>query len=165
MQNLSKTEQLERAMIGKLKTESGYHWISKLEDMLKDIQESKEFIDEYHKKFPVEYPKLELNVKICTTCAWPLGQIQPVIYPQDIKYDIDRFTQFYLSKNSDRRLNFKMDKGKADIQVQFNANTKKILVCTTYQMMVLLLFNYQITWTFGDMLQATGIYQFIIAND
>merc|ERR1712087_290894 len=27
-------------MIGKLKTESGYHWTSKLEDMFKDIQRS-----------------------------------------------------------------------------------------------------------------------------
>ena len=52
-----------------------------------------------------------------------------------------------------------MDQGTADVLVQFNPNTKKVLFCSTYQMMVLLLFNYQSTWTFGDMLQATGIYQ------
>eukprot|EP01084_Bolivina_argentea_P188508 324502_1 len=42
LQDLSESEQSERSMIGKLKTESGYHWTSKLEDMFKDIQRSKE---------------------------------------------------------------------------------------------------------------------------
>ena len=41
LQDLSESEQSERSMIGKLKTESGYHWTSKLEDMFKDIQRSK----------------------------------------------------------------------------------------------------------------------------
>ena len=134
--------------------------------MFKDIQKSIGFIGEYHKKFPVVYPELELNVIVCTTGAWPSSHIEPVKYPQDVQRDIDRFTKFYLrSTDRDRRLNFTMDKGTADIQVQFNANTKKILVCSTYQMMVLLLFNYKKTWTFGDMLEATGIYQSIISNN
>ena len=91
-------------VLGKLKTESGYHWTSKLEDMFKDIQYSKEYMDDYRERYPIEYPELELNVSVCTTGAWPQCSIQPVKNPQDIQGDIDRFTQFYLSKKSGRRL-------------------------------------------------------------
>merc|ERR1711978_744336 len=38
-----------------------------------------------------------------------------------------------------------------------NAKTKKILVVSTYQMLVLLLFNTKPTWTFKQMLEHTSI--------
>merc|ERR1712233_44253 len=60
----------------------------------------------------------------------------------------DRFTQFYLNRFSGRRLNFQMDKGKADVSVQFSSKCKKILVVSTYQMLVLLLFNNKNTHKF-----------------
>merc|ERR1719461_2836026 len=65
LQDLSESEQAEKAMIGKLKTESGYHWTSKLEDMFKDIQRSKELMLEFNKK-ATDLP-IELNVSVCTT--------------------------------------------------------------------------------------------------
>jgi cullin 3 len=50
-----------------------------------------------------------------------------------------------------------MDKGKADVSVQFAAKVKKILVVSTYQMLVLLMFNNKQTWTFKEMQDSTGI--------
>jgi cullin 3 len=41
--------------------------------------------------------------------------------------------------------------------VQFAAKVKKILVVSTYQMLVLLLFNNKQTWSFKEMIEATGI--------
>eukprot|EP01083_Nonionella_stella_P077934 213041_1 len=155
LQDLSESEQSERSMIGKLKTESGYHWTSKLEDMFKDIQRSKELMVDFRKKF-TEFD-VDLNVSVCTTGAWPTSSIQPVKKPEDITAVSDRFTQFYLNRFSGRRLNFQMDKGKADVSVQFNARVKKILVVSTYQMLVLLLFNKKNTWTFKEMLDGTSI--------
>merc|ERR1711972_1005527 len=141
--------------IGKLKTESGYHWTSKLEDMFKDIQRSKELMQDFRKKH-TDF-ECELNVSVCTTGAWPTSSIQPVKKPPDIVSVADTFTNFYLNRFSGRRLNFQMDKGKADVSVQFNAKTKKILVVSTYQMLVLLLFNTKTTWTFKEMLEHTSI--------
>jgi hypothetical protein len=155
LQDLSESEQSERSMIGKLKTESGYHWTSKLEDMFKDIQRSKELMVDFRKKYS-EF-ECELNVSVCTTGAWPTSSIQPVKKPPDIVEVSDRFTQFYLNRFSGRRLNFQMDKGKADVSVQFSAKCKKILVVSTYQMLVLLLFNNKNTWTFKEMQEATSI--------
>eukprot|EP00485_Elphidium_margaritaceum_P002331 CAMPEP_0202686960 /NCGR_PEP_ID=MMETSP1385-20130828/2697_1 /ASSEMBLY_ACC=CAM_ASM_000861 /TAXON_ID=933848 /ORGANISM="Elphidium margaritaceum" /LENGTH=767 /DNA_ID=CAMNT_0049341651 /DNA_START=114 /DNA_END=2417 /DNA_ORIENTATION=+ len=155
LQDLSESEQSERSMIGKLKTESGYHWTSKLEDMFKDIQRSKELMVDFKKKH-TDF-ECELNVSVCTTGAWPTSSIQPVKKPVDIATVSERFTQFYLNRFSGRRLNFQMDKGKADVSVQFSAKVKKILVVSTYQMLVLLLFNNKQTWTFKEMVDATGI--------
>ena len=70
LQKLSINEQRERLMIGKLKTEAGYHWTSKLEDMMRDIQRSKEYLAEYRKKYPLETQEFELNVAVCTCGAW-----------------------------------------------------------------------------------------------
>merc|ERR1719461_1276086 len=70
LQDLSESEQAEKAMIGKLKTESGYHWTSKLEDMFKDVQRSKELMNEFNKKFSNEL-NIEMSVSVCTTGAWP----------------------------------------------------------------------------------------------
>jgi len=155
LQDLSESEQSERSMIGKLKTESGYHWTSKLEDMFKDIQRSKELMVDFNKKN--HDFECELNVSVCTTGAWPTSSIQPVKKPPDIVQVADSFTNFYLNRFSGRRLNFQMDKGKADVSVQFNARTKKILVVSTYQMLVLLLFNNKTTWTFKEMMEQTSI--------
>jgi len=155
LQDLSESEQSERSMIGKLKTESGYHWTSKLEDMFKDIQRSKELMVDFRKKN--HDFECELNVSVCTTGAWPTSSIQPVKKPPDIIRVSETFTNFYLNRFSGRRLNFQMDKGKADVSVQFNAKTKKILVVSTYQMLVLLLFNNKTTWTFKEMMDQTSI--------
>jgi cullin 1 len=155
LQDLSQSEQSERSMIGKLKTESGYHWTSKLEEMFKDIQRSKELMQDFRKKFSDS--ELELNVSVCTTGAWPTSSIQPVKKPEEIAPIADKYTQFYLNRFSGRRLNFQMDKGKADVNVMFNPKCKKILVVSTYQMVVLLLFNKKNTWTFKEMTDNTGI--------
>eukprot|EP01084_Bolivina_argentea_P142335 250070_1 len=80
---------------------------------------------------------------------------------------VDYFTQRWLNaffpdlnkplQNTSRILRFQMEKGSAELRIQFNANCSKIMIVSTYQMMVLLLFNDKITWTFGEMLKETGI--------
>merc|ERR1719166_608931 len=65
LQDLSESEHAEKSMIGKLKTESGYHWTSKLEDMFKDIQRSKELMVEFNKRG--DDFECKLNVSVCTT--------------------------------------------------------------------------------------------------
>eukprot|EP01083_Nonionella_stella_P242414 845609_1 len=154
LQDLSEGEQSERWMIRKLKMESGIHWTRKLEGMFKDMQRSKELMVEFRQTFTEL--EVDLNVSVCRTGVWPASSIHPVKKPVDIMTITDRFTQFYLNRFSNR-LNFQMDKGNADVLVQFNAKVRKTLVVSTYQMLVLLLFNIKDTWTFKEMMDATSI--------
>merc|ERR1719384_2886177 len=84
LQDLSESEHAEKSMIGKLKTESGYHWTSKLEDMFKDIQRSKELMSEFNKKHGSTLP-IELSVSVCTTGAWPNSTIVETTMPDELQ--------------------------------------------------------------------------------
>jgi len=157
LQDLSQNEQAEKSMIGKLKTESGYHWTAKLEDMFKDIQRSKELMTEFNHTFGENF-SVELSVSVCTTGAWPTSSIPNVMPPEGPVADVaDRFREFYLNRHSGRKLSWRMDQGKADVRVRFSGQVEKLVVVTTYQMMVLLLFNTQKTLRFDEILQGTNI--------
>ena len=156
LQDLSQSEQNERTMIGKLKNEAGYLWTSKLEDMFKDIQLSKELMNEFNKIFGSKY-SIDLNVSVCTTGSWPTSSINGIKKPAALGQISDAFTQYYKSKYNGRKLTFQMNKGKADVQVIFKGKIKKTLVVSTYQMLILLLFNTKQTYTFKEILDATGI--------
>lgn len=156
LQDLSQSEQSERSMIGKLKNECGYHWTSKLEDMFKDIQRSKDIMLEFNQTYGDKFD-IEMNVSVCTTGAWPSSSILPINKPMELGPIAERFQDFYLNKYSGRKLNYQWDKGRADVQVKFNPKTKKILAVSTYQMLILLQFNNKTTLTFKQILDGTGI--------
>eukprot|EP01083_Nonionella_stella_P106024 305382_1 len=99
----------------------------------------------------------DLSVSVCTMGAWPNTCIQPVQMTYEIGCVSDAFKRYYLSRFSGRKLRYEMDKGKADIQVIFSSKVKKILVVSTYQMLVLLLFNNKKTITFKEMIDLSGI--------
>jgi len=154
----SASEQNEKKMIGKLKQESGYHWTQKLEDMFTDIQRSKELMKVFNRAHQNSLD-LQMNVAICTQGAWPSTTIPKCVVPTDLENAVDRFTNFYEGKHVGRKLQFRWDKGTAELSVRFNAKSEKVLVVTTYQMMVLLLFNHSSgpVLTYQQILDGTGI--------
>jgi cullin 3 len=156
LEDLSQSEQAERSMIGKLKTESGYHWTSKLEDMFKDIQRSKELMVEFNKSYGKDY-ETELSVSVCTTGSWPSSSIPAITQPPEVGPIADKFKAFYLTKYSGRRLSYQWEKGKADVTVAFSPKVTKILTVSTYQMLILLAFNRSKTLSFADLAKATNI--------
>lgn len=156
LNDLSASEQSEKSMIGKLKAESGYHWTSKLEDMFKDIQRSKELMERFNSEHGSKFT-LELSVSVCTTGAWPTNAIPNAKMPDSIQTATAAFEKFYLDLHSGRKLSFRMDQGKADLQVLFSPKVRKVLQVSTYQMMVLLMFNQKTTLTFKEMLDITQI--------
>lgn len=139
-------------MIGKLKNEAGYHWTSKLEGMFKDIQRSKELMND----FPSNSIDIDLTVSVCTTGAWPSSNIPDVTRPKELDSAVNTFKQFYLTRHNGRKLNYRMDLGKADVQVRFGKTTKTLVV-STYQMMSLLLFNNKKVLSFKDIKDGTQI--------
>lgn len=161
LKELSGNEQHEKSMIGKLKNEAGYHWTSKLEGMFKDIQRSKELTRDFKGERSDE-AGLDISVSVCTTGSWPSSNLPRVSTDRAGKVvaAVTTFKKFYNSRHNCRKINFRWDQGLADVQVKFSKNTTKTLVCSTYQMLVLLLFNYVKRGkpiTFGDMRRLTDI--------
>jgi len=159
LMGLCQNEHTEKSMIAKLKTECGYQWTNKLEGMFKDVQLSRDMMAKFKKDVydPEKKDDLQFNVNVCTTGYWPSRAIPPANLPSDVSNVCDRFKRFYLNQHSGHKLDWRLDQGQAELQVVFSAKVRRTLVVTTYQMMIMLVFNSAKTPTFKQILDITGI--------
>lgn len=165
----SVSDDSEKTMITKLKTECGCQFTSKLEGMFKDMSVSKTTMEKFREEVRTELP-LDLSVRVLTTGFWPTQAATPKCrIPEMASRAFDCFTKFYLSKHSGRQLTLQPQLGSADLHAQFygkesseNASGKSgirkhIIQVSTYQMVVLMLFNERDLWTFEEIKSETYI--------
>lgn len=129
-------------MIAKLK-HGNFQYTSKLEGMFKDVQGSSDLLRRFLQSDGRQFAgKLNLEVNVCTSGNWPRasGTEKPEI-PLDLKNICDHYTTFYLREHKAHKLDWRMEKGTAEVMVKFNSQMRRILVVSTYQMMLLLIFN------------------------
>jgi len=152
------SEHSEKAMIAKLKTECGYQWTNKLEGMFKDVQLSKDLMSKFKNFFDTEKQMdLTLDVNVCTTGYWPSSKAIPFNMPKELGQACDKFKRFYINQHSGHKLEWRMDQGLAEISVEFAKDMKRGLVITSYQMMLMLVFNSAKVVSFKQMLDITGL--------
>lgn len=176
--NKSLSDDSEKNMISKLKTECGCQFTSKLEGMFKDMTLSNSMLEEF-KSHIIASNKNMMGVDLCcrvlTTGFWPTQSVLPKCnLPASANLAFDTFKRFYLSKHSGRQLTLQPSLGSADLNAVFygkpgrpnadlqsasdNQVTRKhILQVSTYQMVVLMLFSNKDIWTFEEMKQETDI--------
>jgi hypothetical protein len=152
-------------MISKLKTEAGYQWCNKLEGMFKDIQMSKDLMSKFKVHYDAESAAgLELSVNVCSSGYWPTSSNIPYHLPQQLSTACDKFKRFYLNQHNGHKLIWHMDQGRAEVLVHFAPKVSRTLVCTTYQMMIMLIFNTTKTVSFKQMLDFTGVPKYDIGH-
>jgi len=161
---LCESEHSEKSMIAKLKTECGYQWTNKLEGMFKDVQLSKDLMSKYRKLYDADRAEMQLEVNVCTTGYWPSSKVITCHIPKEILGACDKYKRFYLHQHSGHKLEWRMDQGQADIQVDFAPGMRRGLIVTTYQMMIFLVFNSAKIVTFKQILDITGLPKYEIAN-
>lgn len=111
----------EKNMISKLKTECGCQFTSKLEGMFKDMAISNSTMDEFKVHCnQIDLYGVDLNVRVLTTGFWPT-QSTPfkTILPEAPKKAFEVFKKFYLDKHSGRQLNLQAQLGWADLNAVF----------------------------------------------
>ncbi|XP_020806967.1 cullin-3-A isoform X1 [Drosophila serrata] len=184
--NKSVSDDFEKNMISKLKTECGCQFTSKLEGMFKDMSVSNTIMDEfknYVNNNNLSLGGVELTVRILTTGFWPTQTATPNCnIPAAPREAFDIFKNFYLNKHSGRQLTLQPQMGTAYINAVFygrkaadsdkdkdapsssssgcpvpTTTRKHILQVSTYQMCVLLLFNNRDVLTYDDIHQETDI--------
>jgi cullin 1 len=161
---LCESEHSEKSMIAKLKTECGYQWTNKLEGMFKDVQLSKELMEKFKGFYDTSQEDLQLDVIVCTTGYWPSGKKVPCKMPQELSNACNQYKKFYLGAHGGRKLEMRMDSGQAELQVAFSKAVKRGLILSTYQMMILLVFNSQKVASLQQLMDITGIPQYEISN-
>lgn len=135
----------ERSMLTRLKTECGAGFTQNLEQMFKDVELAREEMQSYKERLEdrIGYEKgkgVDLNVNILSSAAWPTYPDIPVVIPANVKKSIDDFELHYKSKHSGRKLDWKHALAHCQMRASFG-KTHKELVVSSFQAVVLLLFN------------------------
>jgi len=156
----SVSDDAERNMIAKLKTECGYQFTSKLEGMFTDMKLSLDTMESFknHLRAIEGNPLdgIDLNVYVLTTGFWPTQSATNCNLPAEILKCCEVFKKFYLSNHNGRRINWQTNMGSAELKAIFGSKKHELNV-STYQMVILLLFNDRNEMSYKDIKDATGI--------
>ncbi|XP_034942541.1 cullin-3 isoform X1 [Chelonus insularis] len=127
--NKSVSDDSEKNMISKLKTECGCQFTSKLEGMFKDITISNTIMDEFKDHVQASGLNLrgvDLSVRVLTTGFWPTQSATPKCsMPPAARDAFDTFRRFYLAKHSGRQLTLQPQLGSADLNAVFYGPRKE----------------------------------------
>merc|ERR1711899_620856 len=125
----SASDDSEKMMISKLKSECGCQFTSKLEGMFKDMTLSNTVQDEFKTHLNNTNKNLkgvDLTVRVLTTGYWPGQNAPPSINLPRIPQDaFDVFKNFYLAKHSGRVLTLQPSVGTADLNALFFGSVNK----------------------------------------
>ncbi|KAM0936812.1 putative cullin protein, neddylation [Dioscorea sansibarensis] len=152
------SDEAERSMIVKLKTECGYQFTSKLEGMFTDMKTSQDTMQGFYasQSFDTgENPTLA--VQVLTTGSWPAQPSAPCNLPAEILTVCERFRAYYLGTHTGRRLSWQTNMGTADLKAMFGKGQKHELNVSTFQMCVLMLFNSSDCLGYKEIEEATEI--------
>jgi len=128
--NKSASDDLEKNMITKLKTECGCQFTSKLEGMFKDISLSNTLNEEFKGHLltnKLDLHNVDLSVRVLTTGYWPTqNNASNCVIPILAQKAFDSFRKFYLAKHNGRKLTLQSQLGWVDLNAEFYAPIKKI---------------------------------------
>ncbi|KAJ0099957.1 hypothetical protein Patl1_21925 [Pistacia atlantica] len=128
------SDDAERSLIVKLKTECGYQFTSKLEGMFTDMKTSQDTMQGF-------YASLGSDFGDSPTLNCPGAH----------------YRNYYLGTHTGRRLSWQTNMGTADLKATFGKGQKHELNVSTYQMCVLMLFNNADQLSYKEIEQATEI--------
>lgn len=155
--NKAPNEDWERNMLLKLKTECGYQFTSKLESMFNDIKISRDMMGdfkEYLQAGRIQMP-VDMSVQVLTIGSWPTQSAQVCNLPRELQQGCDIFQTYYGEKHGGRNLTWQTNMGTVDLKGMFDKRYE--FSTSTYQAMVLLLFNDRAQWSFKEIQQQTEI--------
>ncbi|CAA6659765.1 unnamed protein product [Spirodela intermedia] len=153
------SDDAERSLIVKLKTECGYQFTSKLEGMFTDLKTSQDTMQGFSAgqgpEAAGEGPAIV--VQVLTTGSWPMQPSAACNLPAELLPVCERFRAYYLGTHTGRRLSWQTNMGTADLRVAFARNQRHELNVSTHQMCILMLFNSADRLGYREIEQATEI--------
>ncbi|KAM7427337.1 Cullin-1 [Porites harrisoni] len=164
VQHNSASDDAEASMISKLKQACGFEYTSKLQRMFQDIGVSKDLNDKFKSHLTnTGALDLDFSIQVLSSGSWPFQQSAPFSLPAEMERSHQRFTTFYSSQHSGRKLHwlYHMSKGKLVTNCFKNRYT---LQASTYQMGVLLMFNNSDSLTLEQIQEQTQLKTDILSQ-
>lgn len=157
----SASQDAERSMLTKLKSECGSSFTHNLEQMFKDMALAKEEMDTYKGWLDAtgrERSGVDLSVSVLSQAAWPSYPDVKLLIPEDVAEKIDQYDAFYKNKHTGRKLFWKHNLAHCMVKGYFAKGTKDLAV-SAMQASVLVLFNQAADGVLGyeQIATATGL--------
>lgn len=159
----SASDDAEASMITKLKEACGFEYTGKLQRMFTDMGISKDLNDAFRTQMEQNHEKdeiLDFHILVLGTASWPLqAPTSGFNIPDDVIKTYERFQHFYGQKHSGRKLNWLFNLSKAELKTSYLKGMKvqPTFTVSTYQMGILLQYNKETSYTWDDLLAATGL--------
>lgn len=158
VQHMSASDDAEASMISKLKQACGFEYTSKLQRMFQDIGVSKDLNEQFrtHLTNSNEPLDIDFSIQVLSSGSWPFTHSHNFSLPTELERSVHRFTTFYSSQHSGRKLNWLYNMSKGELVTNCFKN-RYTLQASTLQMAVLLQYNSSETWTMAQLAESTQI--------
>ncbi|RLN45617.1 hypothetical protein BBJ29_001808 [Phytophthora kernoviae] len=166
------SDEAEKLVISKLKAECGYQFTSKLEGMFKDMSISKDLMELYRKSsvdtstsginVDTSVAPMPLSAHVLTSGFWPTEMAPMCALPVELVQMSEMFEVFYYARHNGRKLAWMANMGTVDMRATFSPGIEEgkrrhELNVSTYQAVILMLFNQHPEWRFKDLMERTRI--------
>ncbi|XP_046682224.1 cullin-1-like isoform X3 [Homalodisca vitripennis] len=158
VQHMSASDDAEASMISKLKQACGFEYTSKLQRMFQDIGVSKDLNEHFRKHLvnSIEPLDIDFSIQVLSSGSWPFQQSFNFALPAELERSVHRFTTFYSSQHSGRKLNWLYNMSKGELVTNCFRN-RYTLQASTFQMAVLLQYNVSDSWSVSQLSDSTRI--------
>uniref|UniRef100_A0A668A0B9 Cullin-1 n=1 Tax=Myripristis murdjan TaxID=586833 RepID=A0A668A0B9_9TELE len=153
----SASDDAEASMISKLKQACGFEYTSKLQRMFQDIGVSKDLNEQFKKHLTNSEPlDLDFSIQVLSSGSWPFQQSCTFALPSELERSYQRFTAFYASRHSGRKLTWLYHLSKGELVTNCFKN-RYTLQASTFQMAILLQYNTEDMYTVHQLTESTQI--------
>nr|XP_042126374.1 LOW QUALITY PROTEIN: cullin-1-like [Peromyscus maniculatus bairdii] len=160
----SASDDTEASMISKLKQACGFEYTSKLQRMFQDIGVSKDLNEQFKKHLTNSEPlDLDFSIQVLSSGSWPFQQSCTFALPSELEHSYQRFTAFYASRHSGRKLTWLYQLSKGELVTNCFKN-RYTLQASTFQMAILLQYNTEDAYTVQQLTDSTQIKMDILAQ-
>jgi cullin-4 len=156
----------ERDMVGRIKSECGATYTTKLEGMFKDMELSKQLRTEFNLQRDSKSSSsssiisssadFQMDVDVLAAGNWPEYQPSQATLPSQVTAMQEEFATFYVNKHQSRKLTFQPELSTCILTARFPKGKKELQV-SAYQAAILHLFNESDTRTFKMIRDGSGI--------
>lgn len=158
---LSVNDDAEALMISKLKDTCGFDYTSKLQQIYEDITVSKTTNEKFKEsltKRQLRLPFDDFTVKILRIGAAPFEvKNYTWLIPPELESCVTSFFLFYQNEHKNRRLNWLYHLSKGELHMIGKNNRRYVLLCSTFQMGILLQYNKQTEFTLHQLQAYTNL--------
>jgi hypothetical protein len=157
----------EKKLISKLKQESGVNYVSKMTQMMNDLDKNKKEIDEYKSMGHRGTPNgIKFNVQVVSQSAWEINKksMEKIEIPKFLSVCVEDFEKFYFKKHSGQKLMWCFGLSKIDIQYLCFKN-KNISTSTLPQFLTLLQLEKYQSLTLAKIAEILGCHINTILTD